>query len=262
MRTDVARLDLYNRRRLTIGYGIGMALYMLAIVVLYPAFKHSTELNKLTSGNSSVAALLGVTGTLTSPAGWVDANAYANFVPLIMLLVTIGYGAAAVAGQNEDGTLCLLVALAFARHTILRQKIGCMVIQATIIAVTVAVCVYIGGAFEVVLNPWNIATASVAVLALGIDLGLIALTLGIATGNRGPAIGVATAFAAVSYLVNSLAPVVHWLRPLRFASLFYWALRNDPLARGATPASFAVLAGVALVASLAARTAFRKFDVQ
>jgi len=26
MRTDIARLDLYNRRRSTIGYAIGMAL--------------------------------------------------------------------------------------------------------------------------------------------------------------------------------------------------------------------------------------------
>ena len=63
-----------------------------------------------------MAALFGVTGTLTSPAGWVDANAYTNFLPLIMLLLTIGYGAAAIAGQNDDGTLGLLVVLPLARR--------------------------------------------------------------------------------------------------------------------------------------------------
>ena len=101
MRTDIARLDLHNRRHLTSAYTIGMALYMLVIVVLYPSFRHSSELNSLSSGK--LAALFGVSGPLTSPAGWVNANAYTNFLPLIMLLLTIGYGAAAIAGQDDDG---------------------------------------------------------------------------------------------------------------------------------------------------------------
>ncbi len=51
MRTEIARLDLHNRRRSTIGYAAGMALYMLVIVALYPAFKHSTGLDKLITDN-------------------------------------------------------------------------------------------------------------------------------------------------------------------------------------------------------------------
>ncbi len=111
MPTEIARYDLHNRRRLTIWYAVGTGLYMLVIVVLYPSFEHSSELNQLTQGNSPVAALFGATGTLTSPAGWLNVNAYANFLPLIMLLLTIGYGSGAIAGQNEDGTLGLLVVL-------------------------------------------------------------------------------------------------------------------------------------------------------
>ena len=252
MRTEIARLDLYNRRRSTIGYAVGMALYMLVIVALYPAFKHSTELNKLTQGNSPFAALFGATGTLTSPAGWVDVNAYANFLPLIMLLLTIGYGAGAIAGQNEDGTLGLLVVLPLARQRILAQKIATMIVQALILALTVAACVYVGRAFDVTLDPWHVATATLAVLALGIDLGLIALALGAATGSRGTAIGIATALAAVSYLISSLAPVVHWIRPLRFASLFYWAVGNHNSPTAPAPGSFAVLLAVAIAAAIAA----------
>ncbi len=260
MRTDVARLDLHNRRRLTLAYAIGMALYMLVIVVLYPGFRHSNELNKLTSGK--LAALFGVTGPLTSPAGWVNANAYTNFLPLIMLLLTIGYGAAAVAGQDDDNTLGLLVVLPLARRAILAQKIAAMLAQALVLTVPVAACVYVGRGFELALDPWNVATASFAVLALGIDLGLIALTVGAATGNRGSAIGAATIIAAVSYLVSSLAPVVSWVRPLRFASLFYWSVGNNQLADGAGLASFAVLVGVAVLAALAANVAFRRLDVR
>jgi ABC-2 type transport system permease protein len=260
MTVEIARLDLQNRRRSIIGYAVGMALYMLVIVVLYPSFKHSTELNKLTQGNSPLAALFGATGTLTSPAGWMNVNAYANFLPLIMLLLTIGYGSAAIAGQDEDGTLGLQVVLPIARERILAQKIVAMVAQALTLAITVAACVYIGRAFEVTLDPWHVATATLAVLALGVDLGLIALALGAAT-SRGTAIGIASAIAAICYLISSLAPVVHWVRPLRFASLFYWAVGNDQLSKGAGLASFAVLAGVAIAAAVAARAAFARMDV-
>src|ERR1019366_8114158 len=204
MRTDVARLDLHNRRRLTSAYAIGMALYMLVIVVLYPAFRHSSELDKLASGNSGVAALFGVSGSLTSPAGWVDANAYTNFLPLIMLLLTIGYGAAAIAGQDEDGTLGLLVVLPLDRSRILVQKIWAMIVQALVLTITVMAGVYVGRAFDVTLDAWHVATASLAVLALGVDFGLIALALGAATRSRGTAIGIATALAAGSYLLSSL----------------------------------------------------------
>src|ERR1022692_1448822 len=140
MRADIARLELHNRRRLTFAYVLGMALYMLVIVVLYPEFRHSNELNKLASGK--LGALFGVTGPLTSPSGWVNANAYTNFLPLIMLLLTIGYGAGAVAGQDDDNTLGLLVVLPIARRRILAQKIAALVTQALVLTVAVAACVY------------------------------------------------------------------------------------------------------------------------
>lgn len=262
MRTDVTRLDLRNRRRLLIGYVLGMVLYMLVIVALYPAFKDSSELNKLTSGDSAAAALFGATGTLTSPAGWIDVNAYANFLPLIMLLLTIGYGASALAGQDEDGTLGLVVTLPLARRSILVQKAAAMVVQALLLILAVAACVYVGRAFEVALDPWNVATASLAVMLLGVDLGLIALALGAATASRGTAIGVATAIATVWYLISALAPVVDWVHPIRFASLFYWAVGDQQLENGAGIGSFAVLLGVGAIAAIAAQAAFRRVDVR
>lgn len=261
MPTDIARLDLHIRRRLTIGYAAGIAAYMLVIVALYPAFKHSSELDKFASGNSTVAALFGVSGSLTSPAGWINANAYTNFFPLIILLLTIGYGAAAIAGQDDDGTLGLIVALPRARRAIVGQKIAAMTAMALLLSLVVAVCVLVGRMFDVDLDVGNVVTASLAVMLLGIDLGLVALAIGAATGSRGSGLGIASAIAAASYLVSSLAPVVGWVRPLRFGSLFYWAVGDNQLAGGAGIASFGVLVGVGVAVALLAVAAFDRLDV-
>jgi ABC-2 type transport system permease protein len=85
-----------------------MALDTLIVVALYPSFKNPASLNSLTG--STGAPLFGVTGPLTSPGGRLSGNIYGNFSPLIMLLLTIGYGAAALAGQDDNGTLALVAA--------------------------------------------------------------------------------------------------------------------------------------------------------
>lgn len=108
-----------------------MALYTLVVVALYPSFKNSTSLNGL--AGSTAAALFGVTGPLTSPGGWLNGNIYGNFFPLIMLLLTIGYGAASLAGQDEDGTLALLAVLPIRRRTIVVQKAAAMAVQALLL---------------------------------------------------------------------------------------------------------------------------------
>lgn len=108
MRPESHAPDLSTRRRSLSGYSAGMALYALAVVALYPVFKHSTSLDNLIKSDSTAAALFGVTGKISSTGGSLNANLYANFFPLVTLLLTVGYGAACLAGQDEDGTLGLI----------------------------------------------------------------------------------------------------------------------------------------------------------
>jgi len=56
MSTDLARLDLLLRRRGTIGYALGMAVYMFVVVALYPAFKNDVSLNQFTRTGAVSAA--------------------------------------------------------------------------------------------------------------------------------------------------------------------------------------------------------------
>ena len=208
MDTELLRIDLLARRRAVAGYALGMAVYALVIVAIYPEFEHSTSLDNITKNTPALAALFGAIGSLTSPSGWLNVNLYANVFPLLVLLVTVGYGASCLAGQDGDRTLGLIATLPISRRRIVVQKALAMVGQAAVIVVVVAACVAVGRIFHVTVSPNHLIGASAGVLLLGIDLGLVALAVGAATGSRGVAIGVATAMAAASYLVSSLAPVV------------------------------------------------------
>ena len=105
----------------------------------------------------------------------------------------------------------------------------------------------LGHVFDVGVGTAHLWGTSLGVLLLGIDLGLVALAVGAATGRRGTALGVASAVAAASYLISSLAPVVSWIRPARFASLFYWSVGDNQLTSGLSPGEFGVLVAAGLV---------------
>ena len=79
--------------------------------------------------------------------------------------------------------------------------------------------------------------------------------------QKATAIGAGTAPAAASYLISSLAPVASWIRPARYASLFYWSVGNSQISHGISPASYAVLIITGLCALAAATLAFRRLDI-
>jgi beta-exotoxin I transport system permease protein len=88
------------------------------------------------------------------------------------------------------------------------------------------------------------------------------MAAGALTGRRGTAIGTGTALAAASYLVSSLAPVASWIRPGRYASLFYWSVGNSQISHGVSPADYAVLVVTGLCALTTATLAFRRLDIR
>ncbi len=145
MRTDVAQIDLRLRRRSILWFAFGLAIYAFMIVAIYPSVKSDASLGALTADNPTVAAMLGVNGSLTSPTGWVNGNLYANFLPLMILLLTIGYGASSIAGQSEDGSLGLVATLPISRRRLVREKTLVLALLAVPLAVATMAFILIGG---------------------------------------------------------------------------------------------------------------------
>lgn len=262
MSLDVARLDLRLRRRATLGYAIGSVAYTFVIVALYPSMRHDTGLDNLTKNDPAMAALFGAVGSITSPVGWLNANLFVNFAPLLVLLVTIGYGASCIAGQNEDDTLALIAVLPMTRGNIVTQKVLALFAQAAAVSIVTGLVVLLGRNFELGVPIGHLMGATAGLLLLGVDLGLLALVIGTTTGSRGLALGITSAVAVVSYVISTMALAVTWMKPLRPVSLFSWAVGRNQLAAGLSPASWAVLLGVAVVLTALATRTFDRFEVR
>jgi ABC-2 type transport system permease protein len=233
----------------------------LLIVALYPSFQHDTGIDQLTESNPTLAALFGATGSLTSPTGWMNANLYANFLPLFAFLMTIGYGAAAVAGQDEEGTLGGLASLPLTRGRLLAEKVAALAVLSLPVPVVSLAATLVGRIFDVDLPVSALLQTTLLAAAMAFDLGLIALAVGAWTGHRATALGAATAIAAAAYVVSSLAPVVTWIHHLRQASSIYWSVGANQIRDGATLLGVCLLLVTGTLAAGIAQVGFRRLDI-
>ncbi len=261
MPADLTRLDLRLRRRSMLLYALGLAVYTYIVVAMYPSMRNDAALSNFVQGNETAAAVFGVTGSLTTPSGWMNGNLSANFLPLLVLLLTIGYGASAIAGQSEAGLLGMIATLPVSRARLAAEKAATVVGVTLPTAVATVATVLIGRFYQVRIGIWPIVGTTLTVALLGVDFGILALAIGAATGRRGTAIGVTAAMTAISYLISSLSPVIGALHHLRTLSLFYWAVGQDQLDRGPSVPCIAVLTAVGIAALAAIVAAVQRLDI-
>ncbi|MET9198940.1 ABC transporter permease subunit [Gordonia sp. NPDC003585] len=261
MRFDLERLDLRLRRRMVIGTAVGAALYLLVIVALYPSFKDDTSLDEMLSSNSAMSAMVGISGSITSPEGWLNANMYANIGPLLVLLLTIGYGAASVAGQDADGSLGVIATLPISRRNLLAHKLIALFVAAAVVPLaSVAICL-LGPLFELTPDWSALLGVTLTTTLLGFLFGALAMSIGAATGKRGMALGIASGVAAAAYLISSLASVVDLVHKIRWISPFYWSVGNNQIVDGIDMTGVIALIAAAAALSIAAIAAFERLDI-
>ncbi len=259
---ELTLLDLRLRRRSMLWYAVGMAVYAFLVVAMYPAMKNDTALSNMMKGNQTAAALFGASGSVTSPVGWANANLYANFLPLLVLLLTIGYGANAIAGQCEEGTLGVLATLPISRRRLLLEKTLTLVVVAVPMALATMAIMLLGPRYDLHLGVWPLTGTTLTLILLGVDFGLLALAVGTTTGHRGVALATTSVLAAAAYLVSSLAPVISWAHTFRYASPFYWAIGDNQLAGGPSATAISILTAIAIALLTAALASVPRLDIR
>jgi ABC-2 type transport system permease protein len=264
---EIARRALGDRRRSTIWWSIGVALYSGVIVASYPAVRDQEEQLNQFANEFSPEMMALVTGgdasmDFTSPAGYVNSQLTGLILPILLVILGVGFASSTTAGEEDAGLLDLTLSYPISRRSVLLQKLAVLVVLVTIVAgVCLATVMAAGVAVDLSLDAGNVAGALVVQTLLGVLFGALAMALATATGSKGLAAGVAAGFAGATYLIGALAPVVSWLEPLRWISPFHYATADNPLANGISLADVVVLTVAALAFAAASLWCFERRDL-
>lgn len=231
---------LLRRRAGLIGWCLGLIGVVALLAVAYPTVRGDRGLDRtfadLSPGVQQVLGLAGG-GGITSPAGYLNSQFFANLLPVMLLVLGIGAAGWAIAGDEAAGTLELLLANPVSRVRVALARAACVVVMVAILTATTAVALLVAAppaGLTDGLAGSRLVAATVATGLMVLAFAAVAFAVGAATGNRAAAVATAGALAAIGYVLEGLATAVPALRPLRAASPWHWLLGNDPLGAGLT----------------------------
>jgi ABC-2 type transport system permease protein len=260
----VLRKTLADQRRALVGWAVGMAALVLLYTSFYPSIKaNAAKLNQyMQTLPEALRNMIGRAGDFSSPTGYLQSEIFSIMGPLLLMILAIGAGARAIAGEEETGTLDLLLANPIARRRVVLEKFWAMVAGTAGVAVVMwAAIAAFGPPFGVHVSLSTLAETVLSAVLLAIGFGACALAMGCWRGKRGLAIAVVTSAAVFTYLLNVLAPSLHAVRSLQKLSPFYYYIENDPLRNGLDPLHALVLVLIAAAGLGLALLAFERRDL-
>ncbi|MEM9563611.1 MAG: ABC transporter permease subunit [Actinomycetota bacterium] len=229
--------SIWERRRSTVWWVAGMVALAGVTVAFYPSVRDDAEAfeDLFEAFPSELLSVFGIedAASLVTATGLVNSRLYAGIGPVILAVLGITLGTAAIAGEEDRGTLDLLLSQPVTRTQIVVEKFAAAAVLIGLVVVALFVTL-------LVLDPVvDLGFSLSGVFAANITLGLfallfcaLALALGSATGNRGLTIGVSAGATAALFFIHGLAPLVDDLAWLAELTPFHWLQDPNPLANG------------------------------
>jgi ABC-2 type transport system permease protein len=265
MLSSVWAKSLRDVRRAFFWWALGLVGLVALMISVYPSVRGNSSLNQLVNDYPDAlkgfVAFGGELDYLSGP-GYLGSELFSLMIPLLLLVAAIGAGSRAIAGEEESGTLDLLLANPVSRSRVALEKLAALVAEVLALGIVLFMALVVGAhAVTLKTSAGHLAAATGSAVMLAVSFGAIAMLLGAATGRRARATGITAALAVAAYVLNGLAPLVDALKPLRKASLFYHYAASDPLRHGLDLSHSAVLIGVAVVAAALVPIVFDRRDL-
>jgi ABC-2 type transport system permease protein len=254
-----------DQRRGLVGWSIGLVAMAAYTVGLYPTVRENAAdfakvFERVPQGLRAVLA--GNISEFDSPEGYLSAQFFTLMVPLLFTIFAIRAGSSAIAGEERDGTMDLLLSAPIRRRRLVAEKAAAMLVATTTVGLAFWGAMVVGSAaVGMDISPLRLGAATGSAVLLALAFGSLALAIGAGTGERGPAVAGATAVAVATYLINSLSRLVDALEPWRLVSPFYYYGASEPLRKGLDPLHAGTLATLIVTLPVVAALLFDRRDV-
>lgn len=261
MLRDIWTKTLWDQRRSLLGWAVGLVAVSLIYGGFYPFAATPEYAELIASLPAGLAEAMGW-DDIASPHGYLGSTVFGILGPILVIIFAIGFGARAIAGEEENGNLELVIAHPVTRTRVVGQRALALGIALGLAGLVVfAAVVAIRSPIDLDLPVAHLAAAGLQLALLGAVFGTLALLVGAVTGRRGLVVGVSAVVAVVGYLANGLAPQVEAVAWMQKASPFYWFAGTATLRDGLHPLNALLLAGLAGLFLIGAVLAFNRRDV-
>jgi ABC-2 type transport system permease protein len=261
MLTNVFTKTLRDQRRALVGWSIGLVLLVVLESALWPTVRHMGNLDEFIANYPDALKELFKLDQFGAGTGFLNGELYSLMLPILFLVYGIGRGARSVAGEEEAGTLEVLLTTRVSPTSLVLHRAAALAVTmlglGLVLFLAVAIC---SPAFDLDIPIGEAAAGSLAMVLLGTEFGALALAVSAVTGRHAIATAVTSAAAVATYLLYAAGGLVEAIRPWRGISPFDQALAAGPLG-GGVPWAFLWLPTAAVVFVVSALPVFDRRDI-
>jgi ABC-2 type transport system permease protein len=253
---------LWDNRRSMITWALAIAGVGAMYAAFWPTMDNPAMRELLDNYADELLEALNYTDIATA-AGYLNATVYGLVGALLTVVFSLSTGAKVIAGDEEAGTLDLILAHPITRVMLALQRFAAFLLVAAAISVTMLV-------FMLVLSGpahlEEISTASYLAMHFHLFLfsalfGAVGFGVGAATGRRGLALGVGAGFAVFGFAANGLFNQIDGFEWIEGFSPFHWLNGNSPLENGVHTGDALIMAGLAVLVVTAGLLMLRRRDI-
>jgi len=251
------RYNLERARTSLIWWIIGVALYTIINIAVYPSFKDSILLQT----QSYPQALIDAFGlsNLDQLGPYLYAQVFL-MLPLVLSFLPVTAFAAAVAGAEERGGLDVMLTQPVKRRTLIIAHwvvavicVGAVLLVTGLLSwLTIQLIGEELGLLDTMKAAWSVFPVTIAV-------GTIGLVLSAFMRSRGAVLGASIGIIFLLYLIDVIGKINQDLDNLRYVSPFRYF--NDVFTYVIPAWHYLLLTGVALVLLLVSIQAFQRRDI-
>lgn len=199
----------------------------------------------------------------TTVHGFLNAELFAITGPAAVIYLAVVMGANALAGEQDDGTLDLLLANPVSRIRVLLAKASALAVTVVVVSLVFGAFTWVGvAAAGIEVGLGGIVAVSVHLAGLGLFFGAVALLLGAVFGRGRITMAGTAGLALLTYVTNGFLSVndrfAGWLR----ASPWYYYMGSNPLEEGIEPGHLGALLGAAALLLAVAAQTFERADIR
>ncbi|MBP1705286.1 MAG: hypothetical protein H6Q36_1025 [Chloroflexi bacterium] len=256
---------IHDQWRILIAWAVFAGLWPALYIALYPSIGAVEEMQSLLDSMPPAIRQLFASSDLdiSTPEGYLNIEMFSFVAPLLVMAYTVIAGGGATAGEEDKGTLDLLLANPIRRRRVLAEKSLAFLLGTAVIGLGMWLGLAAGAlGAGVEVNLGLVGQAIVSALLLGLAFGSFAMAIGALTGQRWLAAGLALATSVAAFFLNGLGSLVDWLDAWRPVSPFYHYIANDPLVHGLDPVHAGVLVAGTLAWFAVAVVAFERRDLR
>jgi len=253
---------------------IGLAIYIAictGFVWMYAAFYPSilTESEKLKEAFTAYpqdlmkAFGIEIESFISSFEGFMAGEYFSMLWPIILIVLIIAYGASAIAGEIEQGTIELLLAQPISRLRIFFSKyLSGLFIITIFIAISISTVILFAYVYNIDFQWQNFLTVSVLGFLFAFAIFGICFMLSAISSSKGKPAAFTGGLLIIMYALNIFSAFQESLENLKYVSFFHYYDQNAALLNNHIDSlNIAVFLTVGIICTVVGTVVFVKRDI-